>query len=207
VTDYFWLPSLIQTGVSPEGGEHDARHHKLASAWLREKSPSGFTGLVVAKFLGDIADFSEYDGFQHHSRGSRGRPPTGGAVLALFPDVETLRMADRLADVALCVIGGYDTNLDYWIQDRGAEAISDLEVDRLPNLPEDAIDALDGTIFFGGNNNFSGSHEKANARSAIAKLHSLSEAPSEDQIQSYLIKSNLASRGVEWFCKEYERLR
>jgi|GEM_PF-4994410 len=205
MTEYWWLPSLVQSG--PEAGALDQHHHELAAEWLRkEASRLGVKATVIANTKDHVANFPDYQDFIHASPTARTPIPRRGPVLALFPSVKTLRQAElRIGDGSLCVFGGYAPVLDYWITDRNAQPLSDFEPEWLPLLGAEAIEALESAVFYGGNNGFSRPDEKKHARSLMQRLHQLAEPPTAVQVEAYLVtKHNIRHKGVDWFTNEYD---
>jgi hypothetical protein len=95
----------------------------------------------------------------------RGRPR--GAVLAYHPDAQSLRMAaDMARGSALVVLESMLMPLAGWAAATEAVDLSGV-YPQVPELDPDARHALGRAVFFGGNNNWTGSHERDHARKAL----------------------------------------
>ncbi|MDG4760309.1 hypothetical protein [Micromonospora sp. WMMD710] len=90
-----------------------------------------------------------------------------GALVAYHPDARSLRRAADLArGSALVVLESAMTPLAGWAAGTGAEDLSGV-YPQVPALDPEAQKALDRAVFFGGRNNWTGSHEREHARKAL----------------------------------------
>ena len=96
--------------------------------------------------------------------------PRGVPVLALYPDARSLHMAmDVARRSSLMVIESISLPLRGWAAATGA---LDVTGAHQPTglLSDEAREALDHALFFTGNNNWTGSHEKSQAKSALRSV-------------------------------------
>ncbi|MCH8562451.1 hypothetical protein LTI14_04340 [Nesterenkonia sp. YGD6] len=93
--------------------------------------------------------------------------PRQTPVLCLYPDARSLRMAMEVARrSSLLVIESVTLPLHGWAAATGATDITGLHVAEDLLAPE-ARAALNRTLFFTGNNNWTGSRERSHAKSAL----------------------------------------
>ena len=118
---------------------------------------------------------------------SRSQLPYGrpNAVLAVWPDGQTLELAQRLAlDGALCVIPGSLYDVRPWVARTGATNLADPggPAEGLPALHPDVARTLDSVLFFGGHN-VSSAGAKRNRRCADYRIW-FARATSPTQMRS-----------------------
>lgn len=93
-----------------------------------------------------------------------------GAVLAVRPDARSLhRAADLARRSALVVLESHLTPLIGWAAGTAARDLSGVHPD-VPALHAEAKAALDRALFFTGNNNWTGWHEREDARDALESV-------------------------------------
>jgi hypothetical protein len=185
--DAYWLPGL-------ESEFDDDEAVDLGLDWLESVDCPGpgvivMNAVLMQSYRSQIAN----SGFPIVSPQSRARAPggIGKAVLAVWPDGRTLDMAERLATRgALCVIGGTLFDLRPWIKKSTATALVDGEaLDPMNELDPMVTAALDGTLFFGGHNRFTGSHEKADAVRRMRMFLAAGHRPQPDEVEAYALAS------------------
>lgn len=132
----------------------------------------------------------------------------GNAVLAVWPDGETLELAQRLAlDGALCVIPGSLYDVRPWIVRTGAVNLADPdeEVEPLPTLSAEVRKELDSIVFFGGHNSFLGAGEKERAVRGLRRIVAAGHRPAPEAIEAYVLTTGkTGSKGAERLRMFYE---
>lgn len=131
---------------------------------------------------------------------------TPSPVAAYVPDVRCLHLATTLArGYPLVVIEGTQYRLAEWAAGIGAINLHD-GTTRPSDLPDDVTSDLDATILFGGRNGWSGSHEKADARTRLSS-HVQCGTLTPDQAGAYAMARNVSDRGVRTLIALLERAR
>jgi hypothetical protein len=125
---------------------------------------------------------------------SKSRLPYGrpNSVLAVWPDGQTLELAQRLAlDGALCVIPGSLYDVRPWVVRTGATNLADPggSGEGLPELHPDVTGTLDSVLFFGGHNGFLGGGEKEQVVRRLQDLVRAGHRPDPDAVESYALAS------------------
>lgn len=119
-----------------------------------------------------------------------------GPVLAYVPDERTLKLALDLArGHSLAVVETVRFPLAEWAA--GAQAISLLDgTTRSSSIPEDVKADLDHAVFFGGNNGWTGPHEKQHARNNLVR-HVLAGRLAPEQAASYVMAKGVSDKGAK----------
>ncbi|GAA3164039.1 hypothetical protein GCM10010531_15260 [Blastococcus jejuensis] len=119
-----------------------------------------------------------------------------GPVLAYVPDERTLRLALNLArGYSLAVVETVSFPLAEWAA--GADAINLLDGSTSSSGLSDKVKAdLDHAVFFGGNNAWTGPHEKAHARNHLVS-HVRASRLTPDQAASYVMAKGVSDKGAK----------
>ncbi len=119
-----------------------------------------------------------------------------GPVLAYVPDERTLQLALNLArGYSLAVVETARFPLAEWAAGAGALNLLDESTSR-SSIPVDVKTDLDHAVFFGGNNGWTGQHEKQHARDHLAR-HVRSGRLSPEQAASYVMAKGVSDRGAK----------
>ena len=129
-----------------------------------------------------------------------------GPVLAYVPDERTMRLALDLArGYSIAVVEGSLFPLSEWAA--SAEAINLLDGStRASSLPDNVRADLDHAVFFGGNNGWTGAHEKQHARSHLAR-HVRAGRLAPEQAASYAMAKGVSAKGAVRLCLLLEKDR
>lgn len=172
----------------------------LAAGWIWERSEAeGVKPLLVtntfqnARGIESLEEIAR-EGGQATPQGKGRFDP--GPVLAYVPDERTLKLALNLArGYSLAVVETVNFPLAEWAAGVGAINLLDGSTSA-SGLPEDVKADLDHAVFFGGNNGWTGSHEKEHARTHLARhVHSGRLAP--EQAASYAMAKGVSDRGAK----------
>lgn len=182
-----WVPD-----DDPERPWNEAAN--LAAGWIWERSEiEGAAPLLVTNTFQNARGITSLEeiasqGGQATPRGKQGFER--GPVLAYVPDEQSLSWALDLArGYSLAVVESVRFPIGEWAA--GAEAINLLDgTTTSSTIPDDVKADLDHAVFFGGNNGWTGSHEKQHARSHLA-AHVRSGRLAPEQAAGYVL-----SRGV-----------
>lgn len=167
-------PSLVRAAAwIPDADENLPRWEDLeqtAVEWIEEQAVAdGVTPVVFYNAAkshggpGPVHRLAARHGFSY----PLDRRQPHGAVLAFHPDARSLRQAADLArGTALVVLESSMTPLAGWAAATGAVDLSGVHA-QPPALDIEARKALDSALFFGGHNNWTGSHERDHARRAL----------------------------------------
>jgi hypothetical protein len=119
-----------------------------------------------------------------------------GPVLAYVPDERTLKLALNLArGYSLAVVETVSFPLAEWAA--GADAISLLDGSTSSSgLSDDVKADLDHAVFFGGNNGWTGPHEKEHARNYLVR-HVRGSRLTPDQAASYVMAKGVSDKGAK----------
>ncbi|MCZ7421196.1 hypothetical protein O7605_16960 [Verrucosispora sp. WMMA2121] len=159
-----WIPDI------DENLERWEELEQIAVQWIEEQAAAdGVTPVVfynAAKAHGGPGPVHRLASRYRFSYPlDRNRPR--GAVVAFHPDARSLRQATDLArGSALVVLESAMTPLAGWAAGTRAEDLSGV-YPQVPALDPEAQKALDRALFFGGHNNWTGSHEREHARKAM----------------------------------------
>jgi len=182
----------------------------LAAEWIWSRSEEeGVKPLLVTNSLKNasgIACLEEIarDGGQStpQSRGKFERGP----VLAYAPDERTFELALNLArNYSLAVVETVNFPLAEWAA--SSEAINLLDGSTSASSVPDEVKAdLDHAVFFGGNNGWTGPHEKEHARNHL--LHHVQAGRlTPEQAASYVMANSVSSRGAKRLRVLLEKVR
>lgn len=172
----------------------------LAAEWIRERSvaegvqallvTNTFQNAVGIESLGEIARAGGQATPQGKQRFER------GPVVAYVPDERTLTLALDLArGYSLAVVETVSFPIAEWAA--GACAINLLDgTTSSSSLPDDVRADLDHAVFFGGNNGWTGSHEKQNARTYLSD-HVRSGRLDPEQAASYVMAQGVSDKGAK----------
>lgn len=172
----------------------------LAAEWIWERSvaegvqallvTNTFQNAVGIESLGEIARAGGQATPQGKQRFER------GPVVAYVPDERTLTLALDLArGYSLAVVETVSFPIAEWAA--GACAINLLDgTTSSSSLPDDVRADLDHAVFFGGNNGWTGSHEKQNARTYLSD-HVRSGRLDPEQAASYVMAQGVSDKGAK----------
>lgn len=172
----------------------------LASDWIWERSRiEGVFPLLVTNTFHNAVGI---DCLEEIARKGGQATPQGkqrfdrGPVLAYVPDERTLKLALDLArGHSLAVVETVRFPLAEWAA--GAEAISLLDgTTSSSSIPEDVKADLDHAVFFGGNNGWTGPHEKQHARNHLVR-HVLAGRLAPEQAASYVMAKGVSDKGAK----------
>jgi hypothetical protein len=119
-----------------------------------------------------------------------------GPVLAYVPDERTLKLALNLArGYSLAVVETVSFPLAEWAA--GADAINLLDGSTSSSgLSDEVTTDLDHAVFFGGNNGWTGPHEKEHARNHLVS-HVRASRLTPDQAASYVMAKGVSDKGAK----------
>ncbi|QUF07159.1 hypothetical protein KCV87_14620 [Actinosynnema pretiosum subsp. pretiosum] len=172
-----------------------------AVEWIEQMSAeAGVAPILVVNAVqsaagpGIVAEFGRRYGYT--TPRTKDHPASGVPVLAFRPTLEAFDYAQQLArGSALCVIEGMSFPLAMWAAEVGAINLlnPDAPVPVLdPKLEED----LDSIHFFGGNNGWSGPHERDHARQFLQTWRDQGELDA-DLICGYMQAKGVHARGIK----------
>ncbi|NIL43192.1 hypothetical protein HCB17_20145 [Salinispora arenicola] len=119
-----------------------------------------------------------------------------GPVLAYVPDERTLKFALDLArGYSLAVVETVSFPLAEWAAGAGAINLLDGSTST-SSIPDDVKADLDHAVFFGGNNGWTGPHEKQHARTHLGR-HVKSGRLAPEQAASYVMSQGVSDRGAK----------
>ena len=114
------------------------------------------------------------------------------AVLAIYPTNKTLHFAEaRALDGALCVIPGTIDDVTSWVARSQAInlAAPDELAPALPAIDPEVKEILDGTISFGGNNDFYGGYEKDRAVRDLREIVAARRGLTPEALEGYALST------------------
>ncbi|WP_211304741.1 hypothetical protein [Umezawaea tangerina] len=119
-----------------------------------------------------------------------------GPVLVYVPDARTLKFALDLAHgYSLAIVEAVGFSIAEWAA--GAGAINLLDgTTSTSGIPADVKADLDHAVFFGGNNGWTGPHEKQHASSHL-ETHVQSGRLTPEQAASYVISQGVSDAGAK----------
>ncbi|TFD44999.1 hypothetical protein E3T55_19590 [Cryobacterium frigoriphilum] len=171
----------------------------LAADWIWERSETeGVTPLLVTNTLKSGTFMPVLDDIAR--RGGHAAPLgkerfDRGPVLAYVPVEKTLKYAMELArGYSLAVVETDSFPLAEWAAGAGAINLLDGSASA-SEISEDVRHDLDSAIFFGGNNGWTGSHEKNHARSHLLD-HVRTRRLSPDDAAAYAMSQGVSDRGA-----------
>lgn len=181
----------------------------LAAGWIRERSEIEEAGpvLVTNTFQNGvgISCLEEIARLGGQATPQGKRRFDHGPVLAYVPDERTLKLALDLArGYSLAVVETVSFPLAEWAA--GAKAINLLDGSTSAStIPDDVKNDLDHAVFFGGNNGWTGSHEKQHARSQL-ESHVRSGRLEPEQAASYVMSQGVSDAGAKRLRRLLENL-
>lgn len=172
----------------------------LAADWIWERSEAeGVTPLLVTNTFQNARSI---ESLEEVARAGGQATPQGkkrferGPVLVYVPDERTLKFALNLArGYSLAAVESVNFPLAEWAAGAGAINLLDGSTS-VSSLPEDVRVDLDHAIFFGGNNGWTGPHEKEHARNHLAR-HVQAGRLAPEQAASYVMAKGVSDRGAK----------
>ena len=172
----------------------------LAADWIWERSEiEGVTPLLVTNTFQNAVGI---DCLEEIAREGGQATPQGkqrfdrGPVLAYVPDERTLKLALNLArGYSLAVVETVSFPLAEWAAGAGAVNLLDGSTSS-SSLPDDVKADLDHAVFFGGNNGWTGQHEKEHARNHLAR-HVQAGRLAPEQAASYVMARGVSDKGAK----------
>lgn len=178
----FWIPGPDQLDM--DEGLH------LGYRWL-ETAPYRGERVVVLyakKMVNNRRTLAEASRYHVVSPRARGISHTSaGPVLAIWPNADTLELAQELAlDSALCVIP-YRHDITWWITRTGAVNLAEPESQpvTLASLDPAVVATLDSILAFGGHNGFVGGGEKEEAVRELRAMLAVGHRPAPSDLEDY----------------------
>lgn len=173
---------------------------ELAADWIWERSATeGVSPLLVTNALKGGTFMEVLDEI---ARAGGHAAPQGkqrfecGPVLAYVPDERSLRFALNLArGYSLAVVESVSFQIAEWAAGVGAINLLNGTASS-STIPDDVRADLDHAVFFGGNNGWTGSHEKQHARTFLAK-HVRARRLAPDQAASYVMSQGVSDKGAK----------
>ncbi len=202
--DAYWIPG-VESDLDPDTAM------RLGLRWL-DRSPYAGPGVIVVNAKGAWASdhlvaSSGYQVVSPQSGRVQGGP--AGAVLALFPTLKTLGLAQRLAlDSGLCVIPGSYEDVKPWIVRTGATNLDDPDVaaPELADLADDAKETVDHIVFFVGHKSIGGDEKVFTVRQLQALARD-EHPPEPDALVAYaMTKGKLTAKALAQLRDVYEGL-
>ena len=172
----------------------------LAADWIWERSEiEGVTPLLVTNTFQNAVGI---DCLEEIAREGGQATPQGkqrfdrGPVLAYVPDERTLKLALNIArGYSLAVVETVSFPLAEWAAGAGAVNLLDGSTSS-SSLPDDVKADLDHAVFFGGNNGWTGQHEKEHARKHLAR-HVRAGRLAPEQAASYVMARGVSDKGAK----------
>jgi hypothetical protein len=171
----------------------------LAANWIWERSEieSSLPLLVTNTFqnsagIGSLTDIGRQGG--HATPQGKDRFDRG-PVIAYVPVERTLDLALDLArGYSLVVVETESFQLSEWAAAAGAINLLDGSVSS-SSIPDDVREDLDHAVFFGGNNGWTGSHEKQHARRCLVD-HVRAGLLEPEQAAAYVMAKGVSDKGA-----------
>lgn len=172
----------------------------LAADWIWERSEiEGVKPLLVTNTFQNARGIESLE--EIASKGGQATPQgkhrfERGPVLAYVPDERTLKLALDLArGYSLAVVETVSLPLTEWAA--GAEATNLLDGSVSSSSLSEGVKAdLDHAVFFGGNNGWTGQHEKQHARNHLAR-HVQAGQLAPEQAASYVMAKGVSDKGAK----------
>lgn len=171
----------------------------LAADWIWERSETeGVEPLLVTNTLQNAWGIERLE--EIIQAGGQATPQSKkrfdrGPVLAYVPDERTLNLALDLArGYSIAVVETVSFPLAEWAAGVGAVNLLDGSASA-GNLSDVVIADLDHAVFFGGNNGWTGSHEKTHARNHLVR-HVQAGLITPEQAASYVMAVGVSGRGA-----------
>lgn len=172
----------------------------LAADWIWERSEAeGVKPLLVTNTFQNARGIESLEAIAR--AGGQATPQgkerfNGGPVLVYVPDERTLELALNLArGYSLAVVESVSFPLAEWAAGAGAINLLDGSTSASSLLPDVKAD-LDHAVSFGGNNGWTGSHEKEHARNHLAR-HVQAGRLAPEQAASYVMAKGVTDRGAK----------
>lgn len=188
-----WVPD-----DDPERPWEDAAD--LAAEWIWERSEiEGVTPLLVTNTFQNAVGIGCLDEIAR--QGGKATPQgkkrfDRSSVLAYVPDERTLKLALDLArGYSLAVVETVSFPLAEWAAGTGAINLLDGNASSSSILDDVKAD-LDHAVFFGGNNGWTGPHEKQHARTHLAR-HVQAGRLTPGQAASYVMSQGASDKGAK----------
>lgn len=172
----------------------------LAADWIWERSDiEGVKPLLATNTFQNAVGIDSLDEIARE----RGQAtPQGkqrfdcGPVLAYVPDERTLKLALNLArGYSLAVVETVSFPLAEWASVAGATNLLNGSISST-SLTDDIKADLDRAVFFGGNNGWTGSHEKEHARNLLVR-HVQAGHLAPEQAASYVMAKGVSDGGAK----------
>jgi hypothetical protein len=172
----------------------------LAADWIWERSDiEGVKPLLATNTFQNAVGIDSLDEIARH--GGQATPQgkerfDHGPVLAYVPDERTLKLALNLArGYSLAIVETVSFPLGEWSS--VAKAINLLNGGTSSSgLPDDVRADLDHAVFFGGNNGWTGQHEKVHARNHLVR-HVEAGRLEPEQAASYVMAKGVSDKGAK----------
>lgn len=180
--DAYWIPG-------PDALDMDLGL-RLGYQWLDSVPCRGERVVVLyaKKMLNNRPMLARASRYHVVSPRSRDIPyATAGAVLAIWPNADTLEFAQQLAlDSALCAIP-YTHDVTWWITRSGAVNLADPNSAPATLATVDAAVAkrLDWVLSFGGHNGFVGGDDKETAARELREMLAAGHRPTPQEVEDY----------------------
>lgn len=182
----------------------------LAAEWVWERSAAEgvqpllvtntFQNAIGIETLGEIARVGGQATPQGKQRFEH------GPVVAYVPNERALKLALNLArGYSLAVVEIVSFPIAEWAASAGAINLLDGTTSSSA-LPDDVSADLDHAVFFGGNNGWTGSHEKQNARTYLFE-HVRSGRLNPEQAASYVMAQGVSDKGAKRLRELLEKVR
>ncbi len=172
----------------------------LAADWTWERSQvEGLTPLLVTNTFQNAVGV---DCLEEIARKGGQSTPQGkqrfdrGPVLAYVPDERALKLALNLTHgYLLTVVETVSFPLAEWAAGAGAINLLDGSTSS-SSIPDDVKADLDHAVFFGGNNGWTGQHEKQHARNHLER-HVRAGRLAPEQAASYVMARGVSDKGAK----------
>ena len=188
-----WVPD-----DDPERPWEDAAD--LAAEWIWKRSEiEGVAPLLVTNTFQNAVGIGCLDEIAR--QGGQATPQgkqrfDRGPALAYAPDERTLKLALDLArGYSLAVVETVSFPLAEWAAGAGAINLLDGSVSS-SEIPDDVKADLDHAVFFGGNNGWTGPHDKQHARTHLAQ-HVQAGRLAPEQAASYVMSQGVSDKGAK----------
>jgi hypothetical protein len=209
--DAAWPSRLRAAAWVPDNDPHrpwdDAA--ELAADWIWDRADEEHAAAIAVTNTLQIELPASLEAIAQ--RGGRATPqakgrPQPGPVVVYVPDERTLRTAMDLArGFSLVAIEGSLFSLSQWAAGVGAVNLLDGSISTT-DLPPQILKDLDSAVLFGGNNGWSGPHEKEHARRHLAN-HVRNGVLTPEQAASYVMAHGVSDRGAKRLRELLERNR
>lgn len=183
---------------------------ELASDWIWERSElEGRRPLLVTNTLKNASGIESLEEIAHtcgQATPQSSRRSDFSPVLAYVPDERTLGLALRLSrGYSLVVVEGFSFPIREWAAKVGAIDLTDGS-EAESELEQDVLESLDRAVFFGGNNGWSGQHEKKHARNVLEE-HLVKGALTPEGAAAYVMSRGVSETGAKRLRALLEKMR